>query len=133
MPFFRCWLIYSTFNEFAYALTLDTRQFDWVMDVSSSFFVSMDRLTGTDDRLRLFLGCASNRDAGDRFSGSVLVDSSDDVADDGCPGGGGDDDDDSYMARCHVSDRISKRFNRLTTSSNSFSCKYKEIFNTSIL
>lgn len=106
-------------------------------DVSSSFFVSMDRLTGTDDRRRRFFGCVPNRHVGDRFSGSVLADSSDDVADDdggpGCSndggssddgGGGGssgDDDDDPYMARCHVSDRISSKFNRLTTSLNSFS------------
>jgi len=105
-------------------LTLDTLQLDWEIDVSSSFFVSMDRFTGTDDRLRRFLGCTSQRDAGDRFSGSVLVDTSDDAADGGCSGGGGDEGDvDSYMARCQVSDRISNKFNRLTTSSNSFSCK----------
>lgn len=99
------------------------------MAVSSSFFVSMDKLTGTEDRLRRFLGCATNRDPGDRFSGSVLADTSDDVADGGSSGGGGggDADDDSNRARCHVSDRISNRFNRLTTSSNSFSCKPEKL------
>jgi len=64
-------------------LTLDTRQLDWVTAVSSSFFVSIDKFTGTDDRLRRFLGCTSHRDAGDRFSGSVLTDTSDDAADGG--------------------------------------------------